>query len=281
MWIWTDHVLRKVIIVSFLTLPLAFAVVLLNISCGTCLTATWSSDSGLLAKDEAEEVYQALEKLVNNDDNYIQGPEREWEERSHKTHSLEQPMQRLHVHRHHQRQRATGGTQLLTPNPSPLSCLLTDSSYKVLSHGAGNSVDDCTIQPYMLLSHNSAHAFNQLYLGDSLLSPNAKYKLTIPKSGRVMAPCVLKLEDQDGNIKWQNYPHAHALQNNCFLTLTSDGKLELWNNNNVIWQTVSACSPPSKCAGVASLAVEDSGDVELYRSVGNYLGVYWSAMRAN
>ncbi|GLJ50898.1 hypothetical protein SUGI_1084000 [Cryptomeria japonica] len=302
----------------FLTLALAFAIVLLNISCGTCLTVTSSSDSGLLAKDEAEEVYQALEKLVNNDDNYIL---------LYRNYDAGRIFFKdLNVNRKSVVIRltrwssqcsvsmstdTTKGSELLEafnyllPTLRPYlvgnrynwvavsnhtywidyhvdqAGLLSESSYKVLSDGEGNSVDDCTIQPHMLLSHHSAHAFNQLYPGDFLLSPNAKYRLTIPRSGRVMAPCVLNLEDQDGNIKWQSDPHAPVPQNNCFLMFNSDGKLELSNQNNVIWQTVSACSPPTKCAGAASLAVEDSGDVKLYRSVGNYLGIYWSAMGAN
>ncbi|GLJ50894.1 hypothetical protein SUGI_1083930 [Cryptomeria japonica] len=303
-----------------LTHALAFAVVLLNISSGTCLTATWSNVSGILTNDEAEEVYQALEKLVNNGDNYIL-PDRNYHAGRIFFRDVNVNVNRTSVVIRLTRWSSqcsvsmttdyTKGSELLEafrhllPALRPYlvtakynwaavsnlrywidyyvdhTGLLTESSYKVFSDGEGNGVDDCTIQPHMLLSHNKAHAFNQMYPGDSLLSPNAKYKLTIPKSGRVMAPCVLNLEDQDGNIKWQSDSQAPWPQNNCFLMFTSDGKLELRNKNNIIWQNVRACSLPNQCAGAASLAVEDSGDVNLYRSVGNYLGIYWSAVSGN
>ncbi|GLJ50876.1 hypothetical protein SUGI_1083660 [Cryptomeria japonica] len=151
-------------------------------------------------------------------------------------------------------------------------------SYKILSEGnetlkpeSPNHIGvDCTVKPHMLLSHHSAPIFNELYPGDCLRSPDAKYNLTFSETD-----CVANFMDEAGHILWHT-PFSSP-QKNCHLGLRSDGTLELRNLNRQIWKAPSACSSVTECARAASLALTD-GNIKLYKSLDDHVSVYWTAI---
>jgi hypothetical protein len=300
---------------AFVSIALAFALVLLSASVCTCLTVTLSSKSGVLTDKDRNIVYSALQAMVNNvkrdvrldieynagrlftkyvnlmDKDVVIRLTRWSSECSVSMSSSEAtegrellaawkrmvPTIQNYLSKGHQWVSVSNNTDWIDyyviRDASPAGAPPPNAdagSYMVLP-----DVGDCTIQPSMLLSHHSALPFSQLLPGDSLMSPDYQYTLTIPLGGQDMEPCVLNLQDADGRILWNTGYHSPLTQDNCYLAFRSDGTLELWNKNNRIWNTGSACPYGTNCAGAASLAFMD-GRVKLLKSLRNNQGIYWT-----